>query len=275
VTAIGIYASGTHIRLCAVTEEGDVESLECHELDHTITPMAWLNKQEQLAELVCSCLPRRDLPVYLAVPGGIYQMRRVPLEVAEEVDRRSQVGWEVSQALCAPEGQYSVDYVARGSSAIWVAIPTPCVDILSEAFSDQGVELFGLTAEPIALARALRRQDPAGRARAILSGLEWTSSVELHDGTLVAASTRNTSASEDGERENRQDGWRVQLQKRIDEASIPTYLAGEESCLADFLSEEDAPRALRVRDTNGNPSSDTLLSIAYGVALSATDEDPL
>jgi hypothetical protein len=163
----------------------------------------------------------------------------------------------------------------RGSSAIWVAIPTVCVDRLSEAFGNEDVKLFGLTAEPIALARALRRQYTGGHSRAIFSGPEWIATVEIQDGTLVSATTQNTSSYRDDGRESKQESWRDLVRKRIDESSVPTYLVGEEEHLARFLSEDNAPQPLRMNETEGTLPPDTLLSIAYGVALSGIDEDPL
>ncbi|MEE2754583.1 MAG: hypothetical protein VX910_11420 [Candidatus Latescibacterota bacterium] len=275
MTAYGIYASGKHTRLCGITDQGDVNFLERYTEDQDLSHKAWVHDGEKLAKRVCAHLPRRDMPVYLAVPCGIYQIRRVPLEVAEEVDRLSQVRWEVQQALCASEGEYSVDYVASGSSAIWVAIPTVCVDRLSKAFENEGVKLFGLTAEPIALAKALRRQNTGDHSRAIFSGPEWIATVEIQNGTLVSATTQNTPSYRDNGWESKPESWRDLVRKRIEESSVPTYIVGEEEHLAGFLSEVNAPQPLLVNETEGALPPDTLLSIAYGAALSGIDKDLL
>ena len=274
MTAIGIHVIAAHIRLCGIDSQGKVEFIESHKEDSGPYLESWLGAETQLAKRVCAHLPTYDLPVHLSVPGGIYQIRRVPLEVAEEVDRQSQVAWEVRQALCAGDGEYSVEYTVRGSSAIWVAIPTACVESMTAAFSIQGVELFGLAAEPIGVARMLRRKHAIGPARAILSSQSWISTVDLFDGTLIAATTRCTDLS-GGQNQTNDVGRREQLQKRIAETSTRTYLTGEEENLAELLPEGSEIRPLQVIDADERPVSDTLLSIAYGVALSAIDEDPL
>ena len=273
---VGIYASGPIIRVCEVDDDGDIEYTECDKRDQSFSIQDLLSPSGRFAPAVSDCLKNRDVPIWLALPGGAYQMRRVPLEVAEEVDQRSQVYWEVTQALSAKDGDYSISYVVRGSSAIWVAISTSCVDTLTSAFAECGLTLAGVCAGPIAVVQTLRHKHPTGSTTGILVESGWISTVNLQDGALISATTQNPARQPDSDAASR-DFWHAALEKRICQSPDQnrTYLVGEQALIGDFMqtinpSHHPAllyPTGLGNQANDTPPRVDTLTSVAYGAAL--------
>ncbi len=280
MSLVGIHSSGPTVRLCGIDDDGCVEFAECVKGDQPFSTQDLLSPGDRFASTVSDCLRNKNLPIYLALPGGAYQIRRVPLEVTEEVDRRSQVAWEVTQALSAKNGDYSIDYVVRGSSAIWVAVPTSCVDGLTSAFSNCGVTLAGVCAGSIAMAQTLRRKHPNGRVKGILAEPGWISTVELQDRLLISATTQSPAAHTESD-VAQVDAWSALLEKSIGKAPVRdrTYLLGEQTLLQDFLKTTDARNHPDLLYPSGvdeaSTGADTLTSVAYGAALFGMDEEPL
>jgi hypothetical protein len=185
------------------------------------------------------------------------------------------VTWEVQQALCAEEGEYLIDYVARGSSAVWIAIPAVCVEKLTAGFADRGVALTGFCAEPMAIARSLRRVRPAGRVSALRATSSWITWVDLNDGTLVAASSHNATpgdlSTDAGTSRSRQDI----LQRHIGETSPQPYFVGNIDESSDPEITSRSVSAFPFTNPVGYDCSDTLMTIAYGAALSGAHEPAL
>jgi len=271
---VGVHLEGHEVRVCGVNSEGVVVHAACHKHSSSTEAIEWATPQD-MPEAVQTVLPGDLGSLYLAAPPGLYQIRRVPLEVAEEVDRRSQVTWEVQQALCAKEGEYLIDYVARGSAAVWIAIPAVCVEKLTAGFADRDVALTGICAEPMAIARALRRIRPAGRASALRATPSWITWVDLIDGTLVAASTHNTNpdglSTDAGASRSRRDI----LQRHIGETSPSPYFVGNIDESSDPEITNRSVSAFPFTNPVGYDCSDTLMTIAYGAALSGTNEAAL
>lgn len=188
MTAFGVFASGAAVRWCGIDADGSVWDTGTLAVSPDLTIDDYLDPDDRLADLVSDALPDPDVPLYLALPGGAYQMRRVPLEVAEEVDRRSQVVWEVNRSLDARDGDYDISYFVRGSAAVWVAVPTACRNALAAAFEKRGRTVEAACAAPVALVHAVRPW--AGPVACILQEGNWASVIRLRDGALVSGATR-------------------------------------------------------------------------------------
>jgi hypothetical protein len=257
VSIVGIHATGDCLRLCGVSTDGALNFSENVEFARPISLTDLKSPEEILAPAISETIPDRDAPVCLALPGGAFQIRRVPLELAEDVDQRSQVTWEVQQTLSATDDEYSIDYLVRGSSAIWVAIPNVCIEALGKAMQACGLTVAGLCASPIAVAHAIRRHRPKGRTRGILVDAGWISVVDLEDRNLVSASAHCPREPEE---------LTQAAVRRLEESdSAETYVLGDASVLDHIQGSQVGSINLLHPDTETN--SDTLHSVAYGAAL--------
>jgi len=128
--------------------------------------------------------------------GGLFQIQKVPLEVAAEEDRRNQVAWEVSQALISPAEDYIVDCHPAGRAAFWVAVRRTVAGLCTRLYESASIPVDGFEVDPIALFRAciMARHGDSGRNGAILLGAPWLSFVAVDDGDLVAAETVRTDS---------------------------------------------------------------------------------
>ena len=272
---VGVHLDGHEIRVCGVNSDGVVAHAASHKRSSSSDASEWAGSVQALPEAVQTVLPDDLGDLYLAAPPGVYQIRRVPLEVAEEVDRRNQVTWEVQQALCAKEDEYLIGYVARGSSAVWIAIPTICVEKLTVGFADRDVALKGICAEPLAIALALRRIHPAGQVSALRATSSWITWVDLNDGTLVAASSHNTKPDDLSTDAGTSRSRRDILQRHIGETSHPPYFMGNIDESSDPEITNRSVSAVSFTNPVGYDCSDTLMTIAYGTALYGAHESTL
>lgn len=123
--------------------------------------------------------------------GGLFQIQKIPLEVAAEEDRRNQVAWEVSQALISPAEDYIVDCHPAGRAAFWVAVRRTVAELCTRLYELASIPVDGFEVDPIALFRActMARHEDSGRNGAILLGSPWLSFVAVDGDDLVAAET--------------------------------------------------------------------------------------
>lgn len=132
--------------------------------------------------------PGRVVP---SLGGGFFQIQKVPLEVVSEEDRRDQIGWEVSQALISPAGDYLIDFHTTDRAAFWVAVRREVLDLCNDLYAEAGISPNRLEVEPMALFYACEMADlwRSGRNAAILFGYPWLSFVAAEEGRLMAAET--------------------------------------------------------------------------------------
>jgi hypothetical protein len=121
--------------------------------------------------------------------GGLYQIQRVPLELAGDEDRRDQINWEVSQALISPAADYSIEFHTAGRAAFWVAVRHEVLDVCAEVYASAGIPVKGLVVEPVALSGASEMVRARGgeRIAAIHYADGWLSFVSEEAGRLASA----------------------------------------------------------------------------------------
>ncbi len=154
-----------------------------------------------------------------ALGGGLFQIQKIPLEVASEEDRRDQIIWEVSQALISPPGDYLIDFYPAGRAAFWVAVRRDVLDLCTDLYTEAGISPKSLEVEPMALFYACEMAGlwKPGRNAAILFEYPWLSFVAAEDGLLVAAeivcvngpSSPAPAALEDGDLSDLEDSIEV------------------------------------------------------------------
>ena len=277
MSLIGIHTSDGVVRTCSVGDNGKLEYTDCADVETSFTIDDFLSPAERFAPEISNCLRDRNQPVSVSLPGGAFQTRRVPLEVAEEVDRRSQVDWEVGQTLAARKGDYSVEYAVRGSSAIWIAIPRRCIEAITLAFETCGVSVASICAGPVALLQVLVREHPVGAATAILAESGWVSTVVIEDSALVSLTTDRAAehARRDERSELREFASGQTAQPSVD-VPVPVYYVGRTDLLTDSCSVSNGSRALLPpAGKRDNREKDTLTTVAYGAALLAISEKPI
>lgn len=260
VSVVGLQVSGAHARACTVDDRGNLTRISKVALPCSVDLSYWVTPN-RLADRLARVLPEGSDASVLTLPGGTFQTRRVPLEVAEDVDQRSQVAWEVSQALSADEGAHSISYAVRGSSAVWVAIPNACIDGIAKAFAHYDVSFDRLCPGPIALAHALVRYHPVGVVCGVLLESSWVSRVELEDGNLVAAST---SCPEDCDID-------AVIAKWSETDADWSYIVGEPGQVERYRTGKLELLYPEADDAN----VDSVSTIAYGAALSVISESPI
>jgi Tfp pilus assembly PilM family ATPase len=184
---VSLERTAANCRLCALAEVRlpvpflPAELLECGTRQRIARAL-----EEALSGVV------HDLGrVVPSLGGGLFQIQKVPLEVASEEDRRDQITWEVSQTLISPPGDYLIDFYPEGRAAFWVAVRREILDLCTDLYAEAGISLKGLEVEPMALFYACEMADLwiSGRNAAILSGYPWVSFVAAEGSTLIAAET--------------------------------------------------------------------------------------
>lgn len=266
---VGVQTSGDTLRLCGVEPDGSVAFTRHHTLDTPFSTDDWATPS-RLAETIATHIEDATASICLSLPGGFYHTRRVPMEVAEDVDRRSQVIWEVSQTLSAPPGHHQVDYTVRGSSAIWVAIATATATSVSEAFAACGHECVALCAGPRALGLAISRKHPTGRATGILAESGWITQIDLSDGHISTVATTGpptpgTSPDLPGH-----------LTRHPNEPAdgTPCYIAAASGDL-ERVADNGRVQTIFPDGLDQGEHVDALTSVAYGAALFTIKEDGL
>jgi hypothetical protein len=192
----GIQISKNNLRLVCLENKKNTYHLlglvERHLSDTSITPSI-LD-----ADTLCKELGQalKNLPAPLdklafSLPGGLYHIQKIPLEVASEDDRRDQIAWEASQALIAPPKDYVIDFVPAGRVAFWTAVRKRIIDLLTTVSETIGARATHITIEPIALFHAGLQANAWGPGRQTVVHLDspWSSFVSVENGTLIAAET--------------------------------------------------------------------------------------
>ena len=124
-----------------------------------------------------------------ALGGGFSQLRRVPLEIASDDDRREHMIWEASQALVSPVEAYQIDFFPSGRVAFWVAVRKTVLDLCQQTY---GIDkLQGFVAEPLALFHAATTANlwKDKRQAAVLLAAPWITLVAADEGLLTTAQT--------------------------------------------------------------------------------------
>lgn len=125
-------------------------------------------------------------PVWIVPPPGFVHLRRIPLEIAGERDRRKHLAWEARQTLGHPVEDIVLRHWASGSSAIWEAVRADLVAHITRRLEEVGLKLGGLCAEPVALYHALLDESHTWRAGVALS-TDWISIAAGTERALVLA----------------------------------------------------------------------------------------
>ena len=94
--------------------------------------------------------------VALSVGSNFSVIKRVPLEVASEEERREQIAWEAGQHLIDPVSDYSIDYHAFGRTAFLIAIRRQTVDACRSVCERAGLGLKCVEVDPLSLFYACR-----------------------------------------------------------------------------------------------------------------------
>lgn len=192
----GIQISGNSLRLVCIEDKKEA----CHLLglvdwqlsDTIITPSA-LDSDTLVKELdqALKSLPAPSDRLAFSLPGGLYHIQKIPLEVASEDDRRDQISWEASQALIASSEDYVIDFIPAGRVAFWTAVRKRVIDLLTTVLETLCERATHITIEPIALFHAGLQANAWGPGRQTVVHLEspWSSFVSVENGILIAAET--------------------------------------------------------------------------------------
>lgn len=150
--------------------------------------------QEQLAEALRrlfegSGIDRRS--VALSVGGNFSVIKRVPLEVASDEERREQITWEASQHLIDPVSDYCIDCHAFGRTAFLIAVRRQMADACRGVCECAGLGLKGVEVDPLSLFYACRMAsgDASGEeargASAVYVGGRWASCISTWGADLT------------------------------------------------------------------------------------------
>jgi hypothetical protein len=203
--ATGIHFQGSTLRLVTLRAEGDAIRLcaaEERSLPLPFGPDALRGGSSGplLAGILRECVAEAGDtgPVLTSLPGGWYQIQKVPLEVASEADRRSQMIWEAAQGFAATSAELDIHYVPARRSAFWVACRRSLRLSLAAFFADSGLDDVALVAEPIALINACSLSGvwDNGHTAAVLFSLPWLCIVSALDGKLLSAESIRTDVPE-------------------------------------------------------------------------------
>jgi hypothetical protein len=151
--------------------------------------------QAQLAEALRGLFEASGIDrggVALSVGGNFSVIKRVPLEVASDEERREQIAWEASQHLIDPASDYCIDYHAFGRTAFLIAVRRQVADACRGVCERAGLGLKGVEVDPLSLFYACRMASgdapgEGGRgASAVYVGGRWASCISTWGGDLTA-----------------------------------------------------------------------------------------
>ncbi|MDP6039286.1 MAG: hypothetical protein QGG64_12105, partial [Candidatus Latescibacteria bacterium] len=190
----GIQIAGNSLRLVCIEEKKKTCSLlglAEWPLPDAITSTLDSDTLSRELDRALKRLPMPADKLAFSLPGGLYHIQKIPLEVASEDDRRDQITWEASQALIAPPEDYVIDFVPAGRVAFWTAVRKQVIDLLIMASETIGDLTTHITIEPIALFHAGLQADTCGPGRQTVIHLDspWSSFVAVENGILIAAET--------------------------------------------------------------------------------------
>ncbi len=127
----------------------------------------------------------------ISLGGGIFQIQKVPLEVASQEDRQDQITWEASQALISSPREYEIDFHPAGRVAFWVAVRKEVINLCRDLYATAGFSPEGFYVEPLALYRTCEFANlwTPGSNAAVFLGHPWISFIAAEDTNLVTAET--------------------------------------------------------------------------------------
>ncbi|MSS73814.1 MAG: hypothetical protein EXS64_20360 [Candidatus Latescibacteria bacterium] len=163
-----------------------------------LTPDALLKAEAQahLAEALRELLDESGVhreAVALSVGSNFFVIKRVPLEVASEEERREQIAWEAGQHLIDPVSDYCIDYHAFGGTAFLIAIRRQMADACRSVCERAGLGLKCVEVDPLSLFYACRMAsgDASGEearqgVSAVHIGGRWASCISAWGTDLTA-----------------------------------------------------------------------------------------
>ena len=125
-------------------------------------------------------------PIWISLPPGYIHLRRIPLEIAGERDRRTHLVWEAAQTLGQAPENLTLRHWASGSAAIWEAVRADLVAGIDQRLETAGFHLGGVCAEPVALYQAMLEDPETWQAGVALSA-DWVSIAAGSSRALVLA----------------------------------------------------------------------------------------
>jgi Tfp pilus assembly PilM family ATPase len=160
--ATGVHLSGDAIRIVCLerSQTGDrVRALAEKSLPLPFNPTTFQDpdSRDRIGEHLTSALASLDLDggcLISSLEKEFYYIKKVPLEVASDEDRKDQIHWEASQTLLSPLDEYDIDYYPSGRSAFWIAIRKEIRDFLTGLFCAAGHKPSRLIITPVALYHA-------------------------------------------------------------------------------------------------------------------------
>ena len=202
--ATGVHFQDNTLRLVTLQADGDAVHL-CAARERSLPlpfgPDALRDGSSGplLTDIIRECVTEADEtgPVLTSLPGGWYQIQKVPLEVASEADRRSQMIWEAAQGFASASSELDIRYLPARRSAFWVACRQSLRRSIEAFFGDAGLDDVTLIAEPIALINAcsLSGAWDHGHTAAVLFSLPWLCIVSALDGELLSAESIRTDVT--------------------------------------------------------------------------------
>ena len=260
--SIGLHASADKITVSKTDSSGIILAIETFQFDAALTLEDWQQPELRLASRISECVDT-GAEIILSVPRGVHHIRRVPLEVAEDLDQKSQVEWEVAQTLAAAPGDHRVDYEVRGSSAIWVAVSSAFLNRLCEALEPGGVSLCGICASPIAVTNLLRQHYPGSRSTCLVAESEWITRVDLEDQAISGIEAIQRVPTDVAS----QVALLLHAHNNLPENA---YIAGEPEVVEQVLAQETTISTLEI--PGDWPQTDPSSAIAVGASLHALTE---
>ncbi|MBT4139388.1 MAG: hypothetical protein HOE48_15820 [Candidatus Latescibacteria bacterium] len=271
-----LHLSDNHLRILGLVTSSTEQSVECcHAIDlpGEIFP-------PNLAE-VENCIPAPSGHVIMTLGGEFFHIQRVPLEVASESDRKSQINWEASQVLIDPVEDYSIDFTPAGRVAFWTAIRKDVTHMYTEFFLDLGFDAITFVVEPIALYGLNKHVQTLKRQGAIWLGDKWGSFIGHSHNGLTTAETIDLSNPSHNEPKNL-----AQIRQWIQgdlgtERRRPAFddilLCGEPSALVDLsanLTDSKVPHIIpfdwETHVPNIKPTTDDIVNPnSFALALGA------
>jgi hypothetical protein len=203
--ATGVHFDHSALRLVTLQIEGDRAAL-CAAVERRLplplSPEALRGETSgrALADILGQALSEvgDTGAVQALLPGGWYQMQKVPLEVASAEDRRNQMAWEAAQGVAAPASELEIAYVPARRSAFWLACRRSMLEALEGLFQRAGLSGVQPVPGPVALLDACRlsgRLNP-DRSAAVWFDLPWLYVVSVLHGEMHAAESVRTDPEE-------------------------------------------------------------------------------
>jgi len=134
-------------------------------------------------------VPNVTETVIVTLGGGFFHIQKVPLEVASEADRKTQILWEAEQVLIGGTDQYVIDFLPTGRIAFWTAIRTEIIEKYTHTLTELGYKSVHFIPEPLALYALSKASNKTQNQGAIWVGPNWGSFVTQTNQSLTTAQT--------------------------------------------------------------------------------------